>query len=144
MTDTPIAELLTLTTDIVAAHVENNRIAASDLPAIIAAVYNALAGLGNRPGGPAVFRKPAISIDASVTPTHLVCLDCGAEQTALKRHLMSKHGLTPDQYRVRWALPQTYSMVLASYSERHGEMAKSFDLGRSRNTKTSTPKPKKR
>ncbi|MGK3868187.1 MucR family transcriptional regulator, partial [Enterococcus faecium] len=38
--------LLTLTTDIVAAHVANNSVAVADLPNLIANVHASLAGLG--------------------------------------------------------------------------------------------------
>jgi len=37
--------LITLTSDIVAAHVSNNSVAVSDLPVLISNVYTALAGL---------------------------------------------------------------------------------------------------
>jgi predicted transcriptional regulator len=39
--------LMTMTADIVAAHVSNNSVAVSDLPALIANVHGALAGLGS-------------------------------------------------------------------------------------------------
>ena len=38
--------LITLTSDIVAAHVSNNSVAVSDLSTLISNVYTALAGLG--------------------------------------------------------------------------------------------------
>ena len=44
--DKPSAELLELTTKIVAAHVANNPIAVTDVPGLIATVHQALAALG--------------------------------------------------------------------------------------------------
>ena len=38
--------LITLTSDIVAAHVSNNNVAVEDVPSLISNVYGALAGLG--------------------------------------------------------------------------------------------------
>src|ERR1700709_2321638 len=92
--------LVTLTSDIVSAHVSNNDVTVTDLPALISNVYGALAGLGKTV---AVVEeaplKPAVSIRSSVKPDKIVCLDCGMELKMLKRHLMTHHGLAPDQSR---------------------------------------------
>ena len=45
--------LITLTADIVSAHVSNNSVAVSDLPLLISNVHNALSGLGERKEEPA-------------------------------------------------------------------------------------------
>jgi predicted transcriptional regulator len=42
--------LITLTADIVSAHVSNNSVAVNDLPQLIQNVHNALTGLGARAG----------------------------------------------------------------------------------------------
>ena len=42
--------LITLTADIVSAHVSNNSVAVSDLPLLISNVHGALSGLGDAPG----------------------------------------------------------------------------------------------
>ena len=44
-----------------------------------------------------------------------MCLDCGKHFSMLKRHLMTDHKLTPDQYRQRWGL-------LPSVSGRRSEL----------------------
>ncbi|RYD48243.1 MAG: transcriptional regulator, partial [Sphingomonadales bacterium] len=54
--------LVTLTADIVAAHVSNNSVAVSDLPVLIANVHGALAGLGTPAAEPVVKQEPAVSI----------------------------------------------------------------------------------
>ncbi|MET1456495.1 MucR family transcriptional regulator, partial [Staphylococcus aureus] len=58
--------LITLTSDIVAAHVSNNSVAVNDLPVLISNVYAALSGLN--PAQPAAepAPEPAVSIRASV------------------------------------------------------------------------------
>src|SRR3546814_18310191 len=58
--------LLTLTADIVAAHVSNNNVAVSDLAPTIARVHGALAGLGSAPAEAAPELKPADSFRAPV------------------------------------------------------------------------------
>src|SRR5690242_20090557 len=51
---------------------------------------------------------PAIPINKSVERDHLVCLEDGVHVRTLKRHLKAAHGLTPDQYRSKWGLPDDY------------------------------------
>jgi predicted transcriptional regulator len=43
---------------------------------------------------------------------------------------LSKHGLTPTEYRTKWGLSQDYPMVAPNYSAQRSEMAKSLGLGR--------------
>ena len=60
-------------------------------------------------------RVPAVSIEKSVTPNVLVCLDTGVRRAALRRHLGQSLGLSPAEYRRRWGLPDDYPMVSQSY-----------------------------
>ena len=121
--------LITLTSDIVAAHVSNNSVAVDELPALIKNVYGALSGLGAAAQEEAR-PEPAVSIRASVKPDHLVCLEDGKKMKMLKRHLMTDHGLTPAEYRSRWGLPADYPMVAPDYAEKRRELAKKIGLGR--------------
>jgi predicted transcriptional regulator len=121
--------LVALTSDIVAAHVTNNRVEVADLPTLIQNVFGALQGLGasepveERP-------EPAVSIRASVKPDYLVCLEDGKKMKMLKRYLMTQYGMTPDQYRQRWNLPADYPMVAPEYAEKRRTLAKDIGLGR--------------
>ncbi|MEL1250783.1 MucR family transcriptional regulator [Aurantiacibacter gilvus] len=121
--------LITLTADIVTAHVANNNTDADALPSLIENVYAALSGLGT---SEAVEEKPepAVSIRASVKKDKIVCLDCGRDMKMLKRHLSTDHGLTPDEYRERWNLPADYPMVAPAYSDTRRQLAKDIGLGR--------------
>jgi predicted transcriptional regulator len=65
-----------------------------------------------------------------VTPDHLVCLEDGKKFKSLKRHLMTHHNLTPQQYREHWGLPWDYPMVAPNYSATRSSLAKSSGLGR--------------
>ena len=121
--------LITLTSDIVAAHVSNNSVAVDELPALIKNVYGALSGLGAAAQEEAR-PEPAVSIRASVKPDHLVCLEDGKKMKMLKRHLMTDHGMTPDEYRARWGLPSDYPMVAPKYAEKRRDLAKKIGLGR--------------
>jgi predicted transcriptional regulator len=136
---TEMAEtLITLTADIVAAHVSNNSVAVSDLPTLISNVHGALAGLGGGGSAPATKLEPAVSIRSSIKPDYVVCLEDGKKLKMLKRHLMTHYGMTPDDYRAKWGLPKDYPMVAPNYAETRRTLALTIGLGRkpgSRNKK---------
>ena len=109
--------LITLTSDIVAAHVSNNNVDVKDVPVLITTVHAALAGLEGGVEAQEETPEPAVSIRASQKKDHLVCLDCGKKMKMLKRHLMTEHGLTIDEYRARWGLSADYPMVAPNYAK---------------------------
>jgi predicted transcriptional regulator len=121
--------LITLTADIVAAHVSNNSVAVSDLPLLIGNVHSALAGLSSDTP-PIVQLEPAVPIRNSVKKDYIVCLEDGKKLKMLKRHLMTHYGLTPDDYRAKWGLPADYPMVSPDYAETRRILAKKIGLGR--------------
>lgn len=123
--------LVSLTADIIAAHVSNNSVAISDLPALISATYGALAGLGQAPAAPAEPEKPkgAVSVRASIKPDYLVSMIDGKHYKMLRRHL-SLNGYTPESYRATFGLPVDYPVVAASYAEKRRALAKAIGLGR--------------
>lgn len=123
--------LITLTSDIVAAHVSNNSVGVAELATLINNVYGALAGLGQAAAAPeAAPLKPAVSIRSSVKNDKIVCLDCGVELKMLKRHLMTHHGLAVDEYKARWNLPADYPVVAPAYAEKRRDLAVKIGLGR--------------
>jgi predicted transcriptional regulator len=122
--------LITLTSDIVAAHVSNNDVAVTDLPALITNVYSALANLGEAAPVPEVRPEPAVSIRASVKPDYIVCLEDGKKLKMLKRYLRTNYNMTPEEYRARWGLPADYPMVAPNYAETRRDLAKKIGLGR--------------
>ena len=123
---------MTLTADIVAAHVSNNSVAISDLPALIANVHGALNGLSHRPEPDTVKSEPAVSIRASVKPDYIVCLEDGKRLKMLKRYLMTTYQMTPAEYRAKWNLPADYPMVAPNYAETRRNLAVKSGLGRKR------------
>ncbi|MCA0904319.1 MucR family transcriptional regulator [Qipengyuania aquimaris] len=122
--------LITLTSDIVAAHVSNNSVAVDDVPTLISNVYAALSGLDGGTTAEEVRPDPAVSIRASIKKDHIVCLDCGKKMKMLKRHLSTEHGMTPDEYRQRWDLSADYPMVAPDYADTRRDLAKKIGLGR--------------
>jgi predicted transcriptional regulator len=138
----PNSELLTLTADIIAAHVSNNMVTSADLPRAISTVYGALANLSAPVATVAeAAAAPAVSVKASVKPDVITCLECGAKQKTLKRHIGTAHGLSPDQYRAKWSLPASYPMVAPNYAAARSEMAKRIGLGRKPGAKAAGVAP---
>ena len=123
------ANLLTLTAQIVAAHVAGNAVAPDALPALIQSVHSALTNAGKEPVQ--VERpQPAVPVKRSIHQDYLVCLEDGAKMKMLKRYLAKRFDLTPAQYRERWGLPADYPMVAPGYAERRSVLAKEIGLGR--------------
>jgi len=73
---------------------------------------------------------PAVTIEESVQPDYIVCLEDGKKFKLLKRHISAHYGLTPDQYRQRWGLPASYPMVAPNYSAARSQLAKDTGLGK--------------
>src|SRR5881409_4158552 len=124
--------LLTLTADIVAAHVSNNSVAVNDLPNLIQNVHSALSGISGASAAPEAKPEPKVSIRSSVKPDFIVCLEDGKKLKMLKRHLMTHYNMTPDQYRQKWGLNSEYPMVAPNYAEQRRTLAKSIGLGTKR------------
>ena len=123
---------ITLTADIVAAHVSNNSVAVNDLPVLIANVHGALTKLDSPAPPPVVKQEPAVSIRSSIKPDYVVCLEDGKKLKMLKRHLMTHYSMTPDEYRAKWGLPADYPMVAPNYAEQRRTLAKKIGLGTKR------------
>ena len=122
-------ELLGLATEIVSAHVSNNAIAADQLPGLIQQVFNALATVEQATTAPPK-AQPAVEVRRSVVADYIVCLDCGKHFSMLRRHLMTDHKMTPEQYRQRWELPRSYPLVSPNYAKTRSTLAKKIGLGR--------------
>jgi len=134
MADLETAEdtLLTLTADIVAAHVSINSVAVNDLRNLIQNVHTALSGISGSSGGAEPKPEPKVSIRSSVKPDYIVCLEDGKKLKMLKRHLSTHYNMTPEQYRQKWGLSADYPMVAPNYAEQRRTLAKSIGLGTKR------------
>jgi predicted transcriptional regulator len=137
MSDQAQPSLTELTVDLLAAFVSNNTVGAKDLPELIASTHAALAGLegeGADAGEPEAAAEPeytpAVSVRKSLGKRdQILSMIDGKPYKTLKRHL-SRHGLTPVEYRARYKLPADYPMVAPAYSEQRREVAKRLGLGR--------------
>ena len=125
-------DLLELTAHIVSAYVEKNRLPASGLPDLIASVSTSISGLGKPVVPVAAPLVPAVNPKKSVTPDFIICLEDGKKFKSLKRHLRTRYGMTPDEYRTKWGLPHDYPMVAPNYAKERSTLAKRMGLGTSR------------
>lgn len=131
--------LISMTSDIVAAHVSHNSVALDRIPVLIQTVFQALSGVGTAPAEETVAPAPAVSIRASVKPDYVACLECGRKLKMLKRHLGTEHGLTVAEYRQRWNLASDYPVIAPNYTKRRSNLAKQMGLGVQRVRKSEEP-----
>ncbi len=117
---------LSMTVNIAASYVGNNKVARGDLPALISSLHAALAKLESRKE----IREPAVPINKSIKRNEIIWLECGQGHKMLKRHLTSAHGLAPEDYRAQWSLARDYPLVAPNYAKQRSEMAKKLGLGR--------------
>ncbi|MBP2296881.1 MucR family transcriptional regulator [Azospirillum rugosum] len=125
-----MTDVITQTARIVAAYVRNHPVGVDEVPLLIATVRGILETLGTPEEPRHVERKPAVPIRRSVTPDCIVCLEDGKRLKMLKRHLRTVYGMTPEEYRARWNLPDNYPMTAPNYAAARSAFAKARGLGR--------------
>lgn len=125
------ANAVELTTEIVSAYVGRNSVAASDLPELIRTIHATLAEIASGKAAAAAAEPltPAVPIRRSVTPDYIISLEDGSKYKSLKRHLATKYGMTPDDYRAKWGLPKDYPMVAPNYAAERSALAVAAGLG---------------
>lgn len=126
--------LVELTAEIVAAYVSNHVVPVAELSTLIADVHSALNNTAAPVPAvvPVEKPKPAVSVRKSVQDDQITCLECGGTFKSLKRHLMTHHNLSPEEYREKWDLPTDYPMVAPAYAEARSRLAKEMGLGQRR------------
>ena len=134
-------ELITLTADIVAAHVSNNSVPTAEVASLIQSVFNALQTIdGPAPEPQPEKPKGAVSVRASIKPDYLISMIDGKQYKMLRRHI-SQHGYTPESYRETFGLPRDYPMVASNYAEQRRALAHKIGLGRKPRTAAPSATP---
>jgi predicted transcriptional regulator len=146
--------LLALSAQIVSAHTAHNEVGTASLPTVIRNVYNTLAtlcppdlevpaadgythddhnSLGHDHDATDTSHAHNVYVHPSYGQTvfsdHLICMEDGLTMKMLKRHLLTVHGMTPDEYRAKWGLPDDYPMVAADYAKLRSSLALQSGLG---------------
>jgi predicted transcriptional regulator len=151
--------LLALSAQIVAAHSSHNPVGIDALPTIIRQVYNTLVDLDPHADHTPLAAGPAVACHDHAGQNHvghdhsahthraphnvyvhpvygqtvfgdrLICMEDGLTMKMLKRHLLTVHGMTPEEYRAKWNLPTDYPMVAADYAKLRSSLAVQSGLG---------------
>jgi predicted transcriptional regulator len=146
--------ILALSARIVAAHAGNNRVEVDALPSMIRNVFKTLSALEPLPQADTVVSalaqdghdRKSYDLDGhmsshahneyvhpsygqTIFSDHLICMEDGLSMKMLKRHLLTVHGITPDEYRAKWGLPESYPMVAADYAKLRSTLARESGLG---------------
>jgi predicted transcriptional regulator len=147
-----------ITAELISAYLKNSAVSADDIPQLaqhvpelIRRIHEAFAALPEpashtdhdhhvegvleaagllREGAPGQVLTPAVPIEDSVTPDHVVCLEDGMTFRSLRPHLVSAHGLTPEAYRQKWGLASDHPIVAPNYSRDRALVAKKIGLGK--------------
>ena len=93
------------TVDVVSAYVANNNVRTEDLANLINTVRSALSNAGATQAAPAKAEAP-MSWKKAIKPDYIISFEDGKHYKSMKRHL-TRHGLTPQQYREKWAFRRT-------------------------------------
>lgn len=131
-----LSDITHFVAEIVAAYVSSNTIKTEGLLEFIQLVHQSLCNINTCQffilGAPST---PVVSIEESVTPDFMICLEDGRRLKMLKRHLKTAYNMTPEQYRQRWGLPNNYPMVSPNYAKFRKDIAKGTGLGKHRKSK---------
>lgn len=135
-------DAITLASEIVAAYVSNNKVSADELPNLLNNMYGTVAGLAESGAAFSHARKPAVTIEKSITPDFIICLEDGKKLKMLKRYLRTHYNLSPDEYKRKWGLPADYPMTAPNYAKHRSKVAKQIGLGKGATKKAAPAKRK--
>lgn len=113
----------------------NTRAQANEVPEFLRTMHEAVTALTTADvpeevEGQSQSFEPAVSVRKSLASRdHLISLIDGKPYKTLRRHL-NNHGLSPEEYRLRYNLKSDYPMVAPAYAEHRRELAKKIGLGR--------------
>lgn len=134
-------DLLDLTVGMVTAFLENNQIAADQVPALISSIHAALGSVGSaavEEEAP-VRQMTAAQARKLITPAGIVSMIDGRPFKSMKRHV-GIHGYTPETYRSAFGLPVDFPMVHPDYSAARSSLALAMGLGSGGRKPNAAPK----
>jgi predicted transcriptional regulator len=123
-------DFVALAAQIVASYVGNHTVTPGDIPALLDDVHKALIRVARGARASQGASKPAVPPARSVTRDYIVCLEDGKKFKSLRRHLKSRYGMSPEQYRAKWGLAADYPMVAPNYAATRSALARKIGLGR--------------
>ncbi len=143
--ETQSADILDMVVGIVANYVSNNRVEPNQVGALIASTHAALSNVGQPAPEPVEVyeRATPAQIRKSMTDDGLVSFIDGRAYKTLKRHIAT-NGMSPNEYRDRYGLPDDYPMTSPAYSARRSELARAAGLGQKGRQAKAEKAPAKR
>jgi len=125
-------DLVAMAATIVSAYVSSNQVSAQEIPELLRTVHRALGELADSTAERAHAQEPAIAVKKSITADYIICLEDGKKFKSLRRHLRTRYGMTPEEYRTKWGLPHDYPMVAPNYAKERSNLAKRMGLGQAK------------
>ncbi|MCP5085474.1 MAG: MucR family transcriptional regulator [Rhodobacteraceae bacterium] len=125
-------QIMLFTSQIVSSYLENNTVSLDQIANVVDVVHQKVADIYLSAPKHAGAGSPAVAIEESITPDHIICLEDGKKFKMLKKHLRAQYDMSPEEYRAKWNLPVDYPMVAPNYAMRRQELARASGLGKSR------------
>ena len=127
-------EIMGYTIEIASAYLAGNEVARENLPEVLRDIFLSILDITRDASNTKLCssQKPAVPVEESIHDDYIICLEDGHKLKMLKRHLMSRYGLTVDEYRAKWDLPADYPVVAKNYAAKRRRIAVEKELGRNR------------
>jgi len=140
-----------LVAQVASSYFSNSHVAPAEIPTILNQIASTLGAVGPSPAVetptaeevPAPARPTAAQIRKSITHDALISFEDNRPYRTLRRHLAAR-GLTVEEYRAKWGLPDDYPVIAAAYSAKRSQLARSIGLGQKRQPPKAAPAPKPR
>jgi predicted transcriptional regulator len=128
-----------LVAQVASSYFSNSHVAPGEIPTILNQIASTLGAVGPSPVAemisveevPAPTRPTPAQIRKSITHDALISFEDNRPYRTLRRHLAAR-GLTPEEYRAKWGLPDDYPLIAAAYSAKRSALALSIGLGQKR------------
>ncbi|MCL2538682.1 MAG: MucR family transcriptional regulator [Alphaproteobacteria bacterium] len=78
----------------------------------------------------AAVQLTAKQITDSIRPDSIMCFEDGTWHTMMRRYIKRKWNMTPESYRAKWNLSDTYPMTAPNYAKTRAKIAKKTGLGK--------------
>ncbi len=77
-------------------------------------------------------QEPAVDPKRCIREKSVVCLECGHKTKILTKQHLAKHGLTPTEYKEKWGLKKSKSLVCKQLSRQRAEKMQEMQLWKKR------------
>jgi predicted transcriptional regulator len=120
-------DLRNIVAEIAAAYFRKNRVGPSQIQTVLDQIATSLSAVGAATvelplAPPAQVNLSRARIRKSIMPDALISFEDNKPYKTLWRHLAAR-GLSPEEYRLKWGLPNDYPMAARSYRQRSASLA---------------------